>query len=46
MCIRDRPYGYVTCTNMDPSGSYHKLAAYFIKYSDKTMRKMCIRDRA
>ncbi len=32
------PYGYVTCTNMDPSGSYHKLAAYFIKYSDKTMR--------
>lgn len=32
------PYGYVTCANLDPSGSYRKLAAYFIKYSDKTMR--------
>lgn len=32
------PYGYVTCVNLDPSGSYRKLAAYFIKYSDKTMR--------
>lgn len=32
------PYGWVTVKPMDPSGSYHKLAAYFIKYSDKTMR--------
>nr|DAW84998.1 MAG TPA: protein of unknown function DUF1424 [Caudoviricetes sp.] len=32
------PYGYVTCANLDPSGSYRKLAAYFIKYSDKTMK--------
>lgn len=30
--------GYVTVKPMDPSGSYHKLAAYFIKYSDKTMK--------
>ena len=32
------PYGYVTYKPMDPSGSYHKLAGYFIKYSDRTMR--------
>lgn len=32
------PYGYVTVKPMDPSGNYHKLAAYLIKYSDKTLR--------
>ena len=32
------PHGYITVKHMDPSGNYHKLAAYFIKYSDKTMR--------
>ena len=32
------PHGYVTVKPMDPSGNYHRLAAYFIKYSDKTMR--------
>ncbi len=30
-------YGYITVKPMDASGSYHKLAAYFMKYSDKTM---------
>lgn len=32
------PYGWVTGRPMDESGSYHKLAAYFIKYSEKTMK--------
>lgn len=32
------PHGYVTVKPLDPSGNYHRLAAYFIKYSDKTMR--------
>lgn len=31
-------YGYMTVKPMDPSGSYWRLANYFIKYSDKTMR--------
>lgn len=31
-------YGYMTVKSMDPSGSYWRLANYFIKYSDKTMR--------
>lgn len=32
------PYGYMTIKPLDPSGSYHKLASYFMKYSDKTMK--------
>lgn len=32
------PYGFITIKPLDPSGNYHRLAAYFIKYSDKTMR--------
>lgn len=32
------PYGFVDCTSLDPSGSYHRLANYFMKYSDKTMK--------
>ena len=32
------PHGWINAIPMDESGSYHKLAAYFIKYSDKTMR--------
>lgn len=31
-------YGFTTIKPMDPNGSYHKLAAYFMKYSDKTMK--------
>lgn len=32
------PYGWITGRPMDESGSYHKLAAYFIKYSETTMK--------
>lgn len=32
------PHGWVTVKPMDASGSYHKLASYFIKYSNKTMK--------
>lgn len=32
------PHGWINAVPMDESGSYHKLASYFIKYSDKTMR--------
>ena len=32
------PHGWIKAVPMDESGSYHKLADYFIKYSDKTMR--------
>ena len=32
------PHGWINAVPMDESGSYHRLAAYFIKYSDKTMR--------
>lgn len=32
------PHGWITVVPMDESGSYHKLASYFIKYSDKTMK--------
>lgn len=31
-------HGYVYYTTMDASGSYRKLAAYFMKYSDTTMK--------
>lgn len=32
------PHGWINAVPMDESGSYHRLASYFIKYSDKTMR--------
>ena len=32
------PHGWINVMPMDESGSYHKLASYFIKYSDKTMK--------
>ncbi|MCB7064132.1 hypothetical protein LI031_09795 [Enterocloster citroniae] len=32
------PHGWINVVPMDESGSYHKLASYFIEYSDKTMR--------
>lgn len=32
------PYGYLSIKPMDASGSYWRLANYFMKYSDKTMK--------
>lgn len=32
------PHGWVIVKPMDGSGSYHRLASYFIKYSNKTMK--------
>lgn len=32
------PYSRITCTPLDSSGSYWKLANYLMKYSDKTFR--------
>ena len=33
------PHGWINVMPMDESGSYHKLASYFIKYSDIRKRK-------
>lgn len=32
------PHGWITVKPMDENGSYHRLASYFIKYSNKTMK--------
>ncbi len=34
------PHGYITCTPLDNSGDYRRLANYLVKYSDKTFRNV------
>ncbi len=34
------PHGYITCTPLDNNGDYRLLAAYLVKYSDKTFRNV------